>query len=304
MGWKEKGVAVARIVVHLRVVLVAFLVIVGLATTTSVSLADNTVTGSLAVSPNYYTPIFDMWAFVGPSNGSTVTLTLTYSPSYNDFDSKVGFNVYGDDGTLFGQGVLVASGTKRWSFQSTSRHQYAVQVFNYDLAGGVTYSLAAKGVDLVKPVTPTPTPTPSPIPIAPAPTVAPVAPSTSIPTPTPVPISGSLAGPGSPVHGHLVGSLTGAVADYRLPNTPTGSSITLELSAVQGSLISGAQAGVNVYQVQGSVRVLVAVGLPSVTNSAVSELTFQVGNSAYGAYVAEVYNGAPGAALDYTLTRR
>ncbi len=292
-----------RTVVPLRLTLAALVLIAGLAMAVPPSLADNAVKGALAVSPDYSTPIFNMWGFIGPTDGSTVALTLTYSPGGGDFDSKVGFNVYGDDGRLFGQGGLQGSGTKQWGFQSNSQHQYAVQVFNYDLTGGVTYSLSAKGVDLFSLATPTPTPSPTPNVSANA-TVAPLAPSSVIPTPTPVPLTGSLASAGSQVHGHLVGSLTGAVADYSLANTPRGSSITLQLAALQGTLISGVQAGVNVYQVSGAVRVLVAVGLPSVDNAAVSVAIFQAGNSAYGSYVAEVYNSAPGAPLDYTLTRK
>lgn len=300
-----------------RVVAAVLAIVVALAAVAlaaPATFADNTVTGTLAASPNPSTGVFNYWTFLGPTNGSTVTLTLTYSPNgttldrtNNTYDSLVGFNVYGDDGTLFGQSTLTGTGVRSWSFQSNSAHQYTVQVENYIENSPVQYSLAATGVSLAAQPTATPTPNylaPQPT-ITPAPTVTPL-PSSGVGSlaPTTTLQSGVLAKSGDQVQGHLVGALINTVADYQVTATADGSPITLQLTAQQGSVIGSALAGVNVYQMQGGVKVLIAVGLPSANNPDISVATFPGAAHGYGDFIAEVYNGSPGSAMDYTLTRQ
>ena len=276
------------------------------------SLADNTVTGKLAPSPGLGKVSADLWTFQSPSDDSTVTVVLTYSPNGatvdpatgHTYDNLVNFNVYGDDGTLFGQSTLTGTGVQQWHFQSTSVHQYTVQVASYTQASPVTYTLAGQ---------PTATPTANPL--------APVATSTPYPTVTPLPAvngagtapaastttplqPGVLAKAGDSVQGSLTGALINAVQDYQVTATPNGSAITLRLTAQQPGIIASSLAGINVYQMQGGVKVLMAVGLPAPENANVSVAVFPGDSHGYGNFVAEVYNGSPGAALTFTLTRQ
>lgn len=302
--------------------------------------AAGSVQGKLAPSPNPATPAAALWHFGGPGDSSTVTLTLTYSPSGNavdaptghTFDQLIGFNVYGEDGQLFGSSTLESAGTATWSFQSTSVHQYDVKVFSYVESSPVTYTLAPDNTTVTAPVTPTPTPSVL-VPRVPAaaPTVAATNPpasavSSAPPTPTassssivqlaplpaaappgpaaPPPTAGVLAKAGDQVQGRLVGAITGATAQYRVVPPADGSSITLRLSAQQGTLIQNLEATLDVYQMQGGVKVLIAVGLPMLGNFSVASVTFPGGANGYGDYLAVITNSAPGQPLDFTLARR
>lgn len=306
--------------------------------------AASTVQGKLAPSPAPATPAADLWNFAGPGDGSTVTLTLTYAPNGigvdaptgRSFDQLIGFNVYGEDGQQFGHSTVMSVGTATWSFQSTSVHQYGVQVFSYVESTPVTYTLTADNTTLVAPVTPTPTPNvlvprvppaaptvtapppPAPSPALPAPaaasapaSVAQMAPPPAAVSPAPVspaapapPVTaGVLAKAGDQVQGQLVGALTGAKVQYRVVPTTDGSPITLRLSATQGALIQNIEATVDVYQMQGDVKVLIAVGLPEMGNFSVASVTFPGGANGYGDYLAVITNSAPGQPLDYTLAR-
>ncbi|HEV7216610.1 MAG TPA: hypothetical protein VGP33_15985 [Chloroflexota bacterium] len=283
------------------------------------TLADNTVTGTLAASPNPSTGESQLWTFIGPADSSTVTLTLTYAPNGNtvdrtgnSYDSLVGFNIYGDDGTLFRQSTLLGTGVRQQSFQSTSTHQYTVQVANYIEDSPVTYSLAIQNATLSG--QPTATPTANPLAVQPtstaAPTVTPLPVVTGAGTsaglpPSTVPLSPSvLARPGDSVQGSLTGALINTVRDYQVNATPNGSAITLRLTAQQRGIIAGSLAGLNVYQMQGGVKVLIAVGLPAPENADTSVVVFPGDSHGFGNYIAEVYNGDPGGVLDYTVTRQ
>jgi hypothetical protein len=283
------------------------------------SLADNTVTGKLAPSPGLGKVSADLWTFQSPSNGSTVTVVLTYSPNGDQvdpptghtFDNLVNFNVYGDDGSLFGQSTRTGTGVQQWSYQSTSVHQLTVQVASYIQSSPLTYSLSITNASLVG--QPTATPTANPL--------APVATSTPLPTVTPLPATsgigtapavstttplqpGVLAKAGDSVQGSLTGALINAVQDYQVTATPNGSAITLRLTAQQPGIVASSLAGINVYQMQGGVKVLIAVGLPAPDNANVSVAVFPGDSHGYGNFIAEVYNGSPGTALNYTLTRQ
>jgi hypothetical protein len=296
-----------------RLLVVGAMALLGVLTFAPRTLADNAVTGTLGPSPNTSTPTFQLWSFIGPSDGSTVTLTLTYSPNgsgvdpatQKTYDNLIGFNVYGDDGSLFGQSTLVGAGHRTWSFVSTtSVHQYTAQVFNYVESSGATYTLTAQNTTLAAAVTPTATANP----FAPQPT--PTIPA----TPTPLPVSGnpggtvapvgSLSAAGSSVQGQLTGTLLNATRDYTVPGTVDGSSINLLLSGSPANLLSTTLACVNVYQLQGGVKVLIAVGLPPLSNPNVCAVSFPGGEGGYGPFIAEVYNGDPGVTLSYTLTRQ
>lgn len=301
---------------RLFAVAIALLIaLAGVAWAAPITLADNTVTGKLAASPNPSVGESDLWTFVGPADGATISLTLTYSPNGNTtdvtghtYDSLVGFNVYGDDGTLFGQSHLTGTGVQQWSFQSTSVHQYTVQVSNYIENTGISYSLAAQGVNLTAQAVATPTPnvlTPLPT-VTPAPTATPLPAAAGVggaPNTTPLQ-PGVLAKAGDSVQGSLVGALIDTVRDYQVPATPDGSAITLRLTAQQPGIIAGALAGVNIYQMQGGVKVLIAVGLPAPDNANISVAIFPGNSHGYGPFIAEVYNGSPGATMTYTLTRQ
>lgn len=293
--------------------LVAMLAGLGLAT--PATLADNTVTGTLAASPGLGVGESALWSFIGPADGSTVTLTLTYSPNGNTvdatghtYDTLVSFNIYGDDGTLFRQSTLTGTGVQTQSFQSTSTHQYTVQVASYIEDSPVSYSLAVQGATLSGQTTPTPTPnvlTPQPT-STPVPTVTPLpsaANSGSVPDTAPL-LPGVLASTGDSVQGSLTGALINTLQDYQVSATPDGSAITLRLTAQQTGVIAGSLAGINVYQMQGGVKVLMAVGLPAPENADVSVAVFPGDSHGYGDFIAEVYNGDPGVTLTYTLTRQ
>jgi hypothetical protein len=287
----------------------------GLGLVVPATLADNTVTGKLAASPNPATAESDLWTFLGPADGSTVSLTLTYSPngdavdsSGSTFDSLVRVNIYGDDGKLFGQSTRTGSGVQQWSFASTSVHQYTAQVASYVESSPVTYSLAITNATLAG----QPTATPTPNYLTPQPT------STPVPTVTPLPLPavsgtgaetapilpGTLARPGDSVQGSLTGALINTLQDYQVTATPDGSAITLRLTAQQPGIIAASLAGVNVYQMQGGVKVLIAVGLPAADNADVSVAVFPGDSHGYGGFIAEVYNGDPGITVNYTLTRQ
>lgn len=293
--------------------------LVGMGLAAPATLADNTVTGTLGASPDSSTGESQLWTFLGPADGSTVTLTLRYAPNGNTvdrtghiFDSLVGFNIYGDDGTLFHQSTLIGTGVQQQSFQSTSTHQYTVQVASYIEDAPVTYSLAIQNATLSGQPTVTPTPnvltpqstsTLAPT-VTPLPVVTGSSPSVAI-APNAVPLSpGVLARAGDSVQGSLTGALISTVHDYQVTATPDGSAITLRLSAQQRGIIAGSLAGLNVYQMQGDVKVLIAVGLPAPENADTSVAIFPGDSHGFGNYIAEVYNGAPGVTLDYTLTRR
>ena len=293
--------------------------LVGMGLAAPATLADNTVTGTLAASPNPSAGESQLWTFIGPADGSAVTLTLKYAPNGNTvdrtgnrYDSLVGFNIYGDNGTLFQQSTLVSAGVQQQSFQSTSTHQYTVQVASYIEDSPVTYSLAIQNATLSGQPTVTPTPnvlTPQPT-STPAPTVTPLPGVTGASTavaiaPNTVPLSpGVLARAGDSVQGSLTGALINTVHDYQVTATPDGSAITLRLSAQQPNIIAGSLAGINVYQMQGGVKVLIAVGLPAPENAGTSVAIFPGDSHGFGNFLAEVYNGAPGMTLDYTLVRR
>jgi hypothetical protein len=293
--------------------------LVGMGLAAPATLADNTVTGTLAASPNPSTGESQLWTFIGPADGSTVTLTLKYAPNGttvdrtgNSYDSLVGFNIYGDDGTLFHQSTLIAAGVQQQSFQSTSAHQYTVQVANYIEDSPVTYSLAIQNATLSGQPTPTPTPnvlaqppssTPAPT-VTPLPVVTGSSPAVAI-APSTVSLSpGVLARAGDSVQGSLTGALINTVHDYQVTATANGSAITLRLTAQQRGVIAGSLAGLNVYQMQGGVKVLIAVGLPAPENADTSVAIFPGDSHGFGNYIAEVYNGDPGVVLDYTVTRQ
>lgn len=293
--------------------------VVGMGLAAPSTWADNTVTGTLPPSPNPSTGESQLWTFLGPADGSTVTLNLTYSPNGNTvdrtghtFDSLVSFNIYGDDGALFRQSTLVGTGVQQQSFQSTSTHQYTVQVASYIEDSPVTYSLAIQNATLSG----QPTATPTPNALATQPTSTPVPTVTPLPAltgsgsagarvPSTVPLSpGVLARAGDSVQGSLTGALINTVRDYQVTATPDGSAITLRLTGQQRGIIAGSLAGINVYQMQGGVKVLIAVGLPAPENADTSVAIFPGDSHGFGNYIAEVYNGDPGVRLDYSLTRQ
>ncbi|MGI8914410.1 MAG: hypothetical protein ACR2JY_11630 [Chloroflexota bacterium] len=288
----------------------------GLVLAAPATLADNTVTGKLAASPGMGKVEADLWTFLAPADGSRVTVSLTYSPNGSTvdpatghtFDTLVNFNVYGDDGKLFAQSTLTGTGAQQWSFQSTSVHQYTVQVASYLQASPVTYSLSIQNATLAAQPTATPTPNvllprPTSTPLA---TVTPLPATTDIgtgPVVTPL-LPGVLAKAGDSVQGSLTGALINTVQDFQIAATPDGSAITIQLTAQQTGVIAGSLAGINVYQMQGGVKVLFAVGLPAPENADVSIAVFPGDSHGYGDFIAEVYNGSPGVTLNYTLTRK
>ncbi|MCL5946401.1 MAG: hypothetical protein M1298_00045 [Chloroflexi bacterium] len=274
------------------------------------SFADNAESGTLPPSPNPSTPEAAYYVFTGPADNQ-VTITLTYSPNAiidstgHPFDSLVGFNVYGDNGVLFGKSGLVSPGDRSWNFMSTSDvHQYTVQVFNYAESQGVSYTLSLQGATIAPAVTPTPTANPLVVPavVTPLPTPTPL-PAVPLAAPTPQILPETLMAPGQHVSGSLVGDVVSTLQDIPVTGTSNGSSITLTLTAQESNLIQDGLAGFNVYQMQGGVKVLIAVALPPTIGAPAVTVTFPGATNGYGDFLAEIYNGQPGATLHYTLTR-
>lgn len=93
-----------------------------------------TLPGNSGGSFNYYD--------ITSANGGSVTLTLSVSPDIAVFNKTAGFNVY-QGGTWIGQSVI--SNSTPWTgnvtFTATRGTDYLVQVYNYDSATTISYSL-------------------------------------------------------------------------------------------------------------------------------------------------------------------
>lgn len=85
---------------------------------------------------------FDYYALHSASGG-TVNLTLSVSPDVDIFNGTAGFRVYQGSAVVASSSI---SGTTPWtgnaSFKASGNTDYLVQIFNYDGARTITYSLA------------------------------------------------------------------------------------------------------------------------------------------------------------------
>jgi hypothetical protein len=221
-----------------------------------------------------------------PGNEDVVNIRVTFLPGDPATMTGVGFNVYGDQGALLGEGSQRAEpGLVELMYSSETAETWLVQVYNYIPEHTVWFEIVAEGLPVAPAVTPTP--------VAPAVTPTPVV----TPTPTePEPVVDRRLTPGAIAAGTLVGSRAGSFSLYELAYPGDDSDVPLTLWFWPADPTLEPRMGFNVYDPTGR---LVAQGTIREELGKVATLSTDVP----GIYTVQVYNYNEGLPMEYTLSR-
>lgn len=230
---------------------------------------SGTVTGNRGGAFAYYRIDY-------PGDQSVVTIELRYVPADPVTSSGVGFNVYGANGFVIGQGQTVTdtggSGIFQLPYSDNNRATWLVQVFNYIPNHSVSYIISAEGLpNHGAPVAPTAVPAVSPAPPA--------------------------AATGLQASGNLMGNRGGAYAVYsmQLVAGAPAVAVTLNWSPDDDNIARGV--GFLVYGPAGKVAQGAPTGKPGERSTTLSaDIT--------GLYQIQVYNYIDGLPIHYTLNSR
>lgn len=230
--------------------------------------ANGVLVGNRGGSFAYYTIDY-------PGDYRVVTIELYFAPADPVTHLAFGFNVYGPNGYVIGQGDEQdeeVEGPVRLQYSDGNKATWLVQVFNYLHSYSVSYSLVVNGLPERKP-TPTPAPTPA------------VAPEVESPP-------GLDLGKG----GVLVGSRAGSFAYHELAYPGDGSETVLKMTFTPDDPIIARGVGFVVYGPSGEVGRGQPTGRPGER-----ELVLQPEEP--GRYLIQVFNYIEGVAITYLIMR-
>lgn len=229
------------------------------------------------------------YQFNYPGDGSAVILQLTTNVSAPLDSGAAGINIY-QNGNLIISGSRSGPFATTAVFTSSTAGPVVAQIYNYDPANPISYTLTAQGL-AAQPASSTTTVSGS----ATTATSSVVATSSST---SAIATSGSEgAGPRpltGPVSGRLVGNTGGAYALYQFSYPGDGSTVMLTLSTDNAAPLNSGAAGVNVYQ--NGARVTTA------SPSGPFQVMAVFSSSTAGPVVAQIYNYDPVNPINYTLT--
>jgi hypothetical protein len=222
-----------------------------------------------------------------PGNEDVVNIRVTFVPGDPATMTGVGFNLYGAQGTLLGEGSQrQPPGVVELMYSSATAETWLVQVYNYIEEHTVWFEIVAEGL----PVEPVVTPTPVEPVMTPTPLV--------MPTPTePEPVVARRLAPGATATGTLVGNRAGSFSLYELayPGDDSDVMITLRFWPFDPALEP--RIGFNIYDPTGH---RVAQGTtrhdPGIKVATLS-------TNVPGIYTVQVYNYNEALPMEYTLSR-
>lgn len=216
-----------------------------------------------------------------PGNEDVVNIRVTFVPGDPATMTGVGFNLYGDQGVLLGEGGRREEpGLVELMYSSDTAETWLVQVYNYIPEHTVWFEIVAEGL----PVEPVDAPT----------TVEPVVTPTLV---EPEPVVDQDLAPDTTISGKLTGSRAGAFGLYEIayPGDDSDMMITLQFWPSDPAL--NPRIGFNIY---------------SPTGRRVAEATerFEPGrkvatlsSNLAGIYLVQVYNYNEDVTVEYTLSR-
>lgn len=210
-----------------------------------------------------------------PGDYRVVTIELDFAPADPVTHLAFGFNVYGPNGYVIGQGAEQdeeVEGPVQLKYSDGNEATWLVQVFNYLHNHTVSYSLVVNGLPERKP-------TPS-----------------IVPTPAVVPELESPPQLDLRKGGVLVGRRAGSFAYHELDYAGDRSEIVLKMTFTPDDPIIARGVGLVVYGPSGEV----ARGQPT-GHPGERELVFQ--SEEPGTYLIQVFNYIEGVAITYLITR-
>jgi hypothetical protein len=215
-----------------------------------------------------------------PGNEDVVNIRVTFLPGDPATMTGVGFNVYGDQGLLIGEGGRRAEpGLVELMYSSETAETWLVQVYNYIPEHTVWFEIVAEG-----------------LPVAPAVAPTPVDPAVMPPPAEPAPVVDRRLTPGAIATGTLVGSRAGSFSLYELAYPGDDSDVMLTLWFWPADPTLEPRMGFNVYDPTGH---RVAQGVTREELGKVATISTDVP----GIYTIQVYNYNEGLPMEYTLTR-
>jgi hypothetical protein len=226
-------------------------------------LLNQTVSGTLVGNSG---GAFNKYILQYPGDGRPVTIQMTYSPSHPNSAYGIGFQVWGPNAQLLGEGAPVEGQPTVLSLTLTSDTpgDYVVSVQNYYPGFQMSYTLQAEGLQQ-----------------------PPAAPNAGLTASAPIPLAGAS-------QGVLAGNQAGSFNYYDL-HTDGNESIWISMTYQPNLSIIAPAVGFNVYQ--GSHLVAKGIILDQDPSTRVVSLVAQ--NPAD--YVVQVYNYAPSVELNYQL---
>jgi len=212
---------------------------------------------------------FGYYSINYPGDNSVVTIELRFKPADPVTKSAFGFNVYGSNGFVLGEGIFTGHrdghGVLDFQYSDHRPGTWLVQVYNYAPNHHVGYGIVVK--DLREP------PPPAPVVEAPAPRAA-----------APVPLIGA---------GYLTGWPGGSYTYYNVTVESTADvQLTMSSSAENAGLVSGV--GFVVYGPAGEV-------CRGTADAVAGERKATLPAKAPGVYKVQVYNYVPGLTISYIL---
>jgi hypothetical protein len=233
---------------------------------------------------------FGYYRIESPGTEDVVNIRVTFVPGDPATMTGVGFNLYGDQGTLLGEGDRREEpGLVELMYSSDTAETWLVQVYNYIPEHTVWFEIVAEGL----PVEPVEAPTP----VEPVVTPTPVEP---VVTPTPVEPEPELdqgLAPDTTISGTLTGSRAGAFDLYEFAYPGDDSDVTITLQFWPSDPALNPRIGFNIY---------------SPTGRRVAEATerFEPGRKvatlsrdSAGDYLIQVYNYNEDVTIEYNLSR-
>jgi hypothetical protein len=234
--------------------------------------ASEVLGGNAAGAFAYYTVTY-------PGDGTVATVELWFAPADPVTVSGVGFNVYGPDGTLVGQGGpsgedTGGDGLLVYDYSSTDPVTLLVQVYNYIEGGAISYTITATGFAQAQ--------------------AAAVEPSAE-PAAQPATTTSAAAQSGA-----LAGSSQGAFAYYSIAYPGDESVTTIDLWFAPADPVTVSGVGFNVYGPDGT---LVGQGGPSGEDTGgAGLLRLGYAGSEPVTLLVQVYNYIEGTTIHYTLS--
>lgn len=230
--------------------------------------ASGTLVGNRGGSFAYY-------AIDYPGDYRVVTIELYFAPADPVTHLAFGFNVYGPNGYVIGQGTeqdQEAGRPVQLQYSDGNEATWLVQVYNYLHNHSVSYSLVALGLPEHRP------------------------PSGPAPTPTASPDAELPPEPDFRMEGVLVGSRAGSFGYHELDYAGDGSEVVLGMTFAPDDPIIARGVGLVVYGPSGEVARGQPTGRPGER-----ELVFQ--SREPGMYLIQVFNYIEGVAIAYAITR-
>lgn len=221
---------------------------------------------------------FAYYSVAYPGDETVATVELRFSPADPVTVSGVGFNVYGPDGALVGQGNPSSEdtggdGLLAFDYGSDTAVTLLVQVYNYIEGGTISYTITADGFSQAQAEQPSTLTT-----------VQPATPATTVATTN---------------SGVLAGNSQGAFAYYSIAYPGDESVTTIDLWFAPADPVTASGVGFNVYGPGGA---LLGQGRPSGEDTGGDGLLrFSYSSNEPKTLLVQGYNYIEGGAVSYTL---